>query len=283
MIMPNLLLQRTDKKCKGRVNKAHLGRRFELWDAKKLDDLVREAKSIQSRLPATANKPKTNDDLIKQFRNHMIKGNVNAALRLLNNTSSNGVLQMTDETINLLHEKHPKGEPVHEEMLLRGPQEYIHPVIFDGLNAELVMKTATGMKGAAGPSNFDANEWRNIIGSRVFGPSSNDLCNAIANMAKILCTESITNDSLSPIMANMLIPLDKNPGLRPIGIGEVLRRIIGKMVVKVLRPNLQEDAGDLQLCAGQRSGCEAGIHAMHEIFNDDSTHGIIQVDANIPS
>ena len=60
----------------------------------------------------------------------------------------------------------------------------------------------------------------------------------------------------------------------------MLRRIIGKMVVSVLRTDLQEDAGELQLCAGQPSGCEAGIHAMSDIYNDDDTHGIIQVDAN---
>ena len=63
-------------------------------------------------------------------------------------------------------------------------------------------------------------------------------------------------------------------------IGEVLRRIIGKMVVWVLRPDLQKAAGDLQMCVGQEGGCEAGIHAMHSIFNEDKTHGIIQVDAN---
>lgn len=187
---------------------------------------------------------------------------------------------MNDETIELLHEKHPKGEPVNEEMLLRGPPVYVHPVIFDDIDEEMVKKTAIKTKGAAGPSNFDADNWRSILGSRLYGSSSNDLCKAIANIAKKVCTETIQNNSLSPLMANRLIPLDKNPGLRPIGIGEVLRRIVGKMVVKVLKPNLQEDAGDLQLCAGQESGCEAGIHAMHDIFNDEKTHGIVQVDAN---
>ena len=28
-----------------------------------------------------------------------------------------------------------------------------------------------------------------------------------------------------------------------------------------------------------RGGCEAGVHAMHTIFEEDKTHGIIQVDA----
>ena len=34
---------------------------------------------------------------------------------------------------------------------------YIHPVIFDDIDAEMVKKTAIKTKGAAGPSNFDAD------------------------------------------------------------------------------------------------------------------------------
>ena len=86
--------------------------------------------------------------------------------------------------------------------------------------------------------------------------------------------------SISPLMACRLIPLDKNPGLRPIGIGEVLRRITGKAVLSVLRKDVEKVAGGLQLCAGQNAGCEAGIHAMVEIFQDENVHGIIQVDAS---
>ena len=81
-------------------------------------------------------------------------------------------------------------------------------------------------------------------------------------------------------MAFRLIPLDKNPGLRPTGIGEVLRRIIGKAVSRTLHTDNQSSAGSLQLCAGQEGGCEAAIHAMVDVFEDDETHGVIQVDAN---
>ncbi len=76
------------------------------------------------------------------------------------------------------------------------------------------------MKGAAGPSGFDANDWRDVIGSRSFGKSSTDLCDAIARMTKALCTEDRTVEGgLSALVAGRLIPLDKDPGLRPIGRG----------------------------------------------------------------
>ena len=67
-------------------------------------------------------------------------------------------------------------------------------------------------------------------------------------------------------MACRLIPLDKMPGLRPIGIGEVLRRIIGKVVKRSFREEISECTGALQMCTGKPAGCEAAIHGMRQIF-----------------
>ena len=279
MVMPSLLLQRTAKSCKGRVNKENLQRRFELWESGKLNELVEEGKCLQSRLTAVSGNKNEEETLVTKFRNHMLRGNVNAALRLLSSSGKSGLLNINEETIEQLHEKHPEGEEINDVMLLQGPEKYVHPVIFDEMNEDLVQKVAMKTRGAAGPSNFDASDWRSMLVSRVHGTSSTDLCRAIVNVAKKLCTENV-NQRVEALMACRLIPLDKNPGLRPIGIGEVLRRIIGKMVVSVLRADLQENVGDLQLCAGQKSGCEAGIHAMSDIYHDADTHGIIQVDAN---
>ena len=70
-------------------------------------------------------------------------------------------------------------------------------------------------------------------------------------MAKCLCVANIDRcPSLEPYIACGLIPLDKNPGVRPIGVGEVLRRIIGKAVISIIKPDILESAGSLQLCAG---------------------------------
>ena len=74
--------------------------------------------------------------------------------------------------------------------------------------------------------------------------------------------------------------MDKSPGLRPIGIGEVLRRRRSKSIIYVVKQDMQEAAGGLQLCVSQTSGSEARLHAIQELFMEEDTHGIIQVDTN---
>ena len=64
--------------------------------------------------------------------------------------------------------------------------------------------------------------------------------------------------------------MDKNPGLRPIGIDEVLRQIASKVVVSHIREDIISAVGLLQVCAGQEAGCESLVHVMHEIYEDQS-------------
>ena len=57
-----------------------------------------------------------------------------------------------------------------------------------------------------------------------------------------------------------MIPLDKHPGLSPIGVGEILKRITGKVVVSVLRNDVTASVGSLQIWAGHDAGCEAAVY-----------------------
>ena len=144
----------------------------------------------------------------------------------------------------------------------------------------LIQKLAINTKEASGPSKFDADDWKRILGTKLFGAEGIDLAASIARMARKLCSEETQDlETISPLMVCRLIPLNKNPGLRPIGIREILRGIIGKAVTSILRNDIQTTARNIQLCAGQDGGCEAAIHAMVDIFEDEETHGIIQVDA----
>jgi len=65
----------------------------------------------------------------------------------------------------------------------------------------------------------------------------------------------------------------------PIGIGEVLHRIIGKCVMMILKLDVEECAGGLQSCGGQKAIIEAAIHTMHELYRTDQCEGMLLVDA----
>ena len=108
---------------------------------------------------------------------------------------------------------------------------------------------------------------------------SADLCDAISCLARRVCTTCVDPKGLEAFVACRLIALDKCPGVRPIGIGEILRRIVGKAVSITLKADIQEAVGPIQLCASCESGCETAVHAMHELYSMPQCDAVIQVDA----
>ena len=138
-------------------------------------------------------------------------------------------------------------------------------------------ETLLRMDGAEGPSGTDAAGWKRLCTS--FRSHSSDLCDAIASLAKRICTAYLDPKGLEAFVACRLITLDKCPGVRPIGIGETLRRIIGKAISNTLKYDIQDAVGPLQLCAAFEGGCEAAVHAMQQQFSLPQFDAVIQVDA----
>ncbi len=124
---------------------------------------------------------------------------------------------------------------------------------------------------------MDAHGWRRICCT--FRDASDTLCHSLALVARRLCTQFVDNSALAPLLASRLIALDKNPGVRPIGVGEVPRRIISKAILFVIKGDIQEAAGATQLCGGQVAGIEAVVHASRQHFSSETTEVILLVDA----
>ena len=80
-------------------------------------------------------------------------------------------------------------------------------------------------------------------------------------------------------MASCLIAIDKLPGVHPIGIGEVVCRIVGKAVLSVIRDDILEVTGIDQLCAGQLGGCEGAVHAVRSMFQSVECEAVLFADA----
>ena len=216
------------------------------------------------------------------FAKLVLEGQINAAVRFVSESSSGGVLPLTDDAMVQLKEKHPNPQLPKLGSLLFGPiDDAIPETLYSEINGDMVRQAALRTEGAGGPSGIDANGFRRIIASKSFKQSSSRLCEAIATMTKILCTQYIDPSTIEPLIASRLIPLDKGEGaVRPIGVGEVIRRIIGKCVINIAKKDVVEASGSLQLCAGQKSGSEAAIHAMYTIFEADETDGVLLIDAS---
>ena len=154
------------------------------------------------------------------------------------------------------------------DVLLEGTIKNINSIIFNEIDAKLIARNALRKKGVAGSSGLNSDQWRRILGTRLFGSSGLfGLCKAIARMAVQLCTTIMDDpNSIFSLLAYRLIPLNINQGVRPIGIAEVIRRIIGKLVRIILKSEVQSAAGYIQLCAGQEAGCETAVPAAHDIL-----------------
>lgn len=75
-----------------------------------------------------------------------------------------------------------------------------------------------------------------------------------------------------------LIPLEKQPVVRPIGIVQVVRRIIGKVVIKPLKRDDLNATGLLQLYAGKDAN-EAAIH-VYTMSNKENIEAVFIVDTS---
>ena len=187
--------------------------------------------------------------------------------------------------------------------------ELPEPVIFDAITAETIAKAAAKVKGAHGPSGGDAENWKRQLCS--FGPASVSLCDSIAAVTRRLCTTFLDPTITSALLASRLLPLKKKkrrgnspepvprvpgapgapdvdpnepvqeppePDCRTIGVGEVLRRIIGKAVVTILRKDIVQAIGTINLCAGQKAAPETIIHLMDDLLQEDDCEGLLLVD-----
>ena len=284
MCMPFLLLQKPHIKSKVRHHIASLKRRLDLWESGDFSLLVKEGEMIQRRLQSQPASPtKDRNRIAWKFAKLMTSGKTRAAIHSLSEDPSAGIHHLDDvidgKTVReILKDKHPTATPAANEVLVQNVNlddqpENLHILIFEDISVEDIRYGALHTEGSPGPSGCDAMAWRRFCSA--FGDCSNSLCAALASFAKRISTSYVDPICLSAYTASRLIPLNKSPGVRPIGVGEVCRRIIGKVIMKYSKADLRRAVGPLQLCAGFESGCEAAIHAMSEIFEEEETEVMI--------
>ena len=98
MVLPILLLQKPSRASKTKHHITHLERRLRWWLKGDLDELVREGRAIQQRLPKNGSN-KVNLNLARSFSNLMFMGKCKAAVNLLSREEKGGILHL-DNPVN---------------------------------------------------------------------------------------------------------------------------------------------------------------------------------------
>ena len=173
----------------------------------------------------------------------MLEGNVRAAVRVTEHAGG-GLLKFSDSVnyshpqfgsisgtvLDALHMKYPES---------RSPPSSILPNM-DGLpffeevkvTSSHIQSVADQLQGGAGPGGCDASHWQDIL--LRYGASSASLRDNIAALCHKLYNTITPWEDVRALVASRLIALEKCPGVRPIGIGETLRRIVGKTIFLAL-------------------------------------------------
>lgn len=152
-----------------------------------------------------------------------------------------------------------------------------HPILFDSISPELIKSQALQTNSSAGPSSLDAATWKRLCFS--FQSASSYLCFALSSLARKLGISYVDPAGLYPLLTSRLIAVNKMPGVRPIGVGEVVRRIIGKVILQVVRQDVLEVTDTDQLCTGRLGGYEAAVHAICHLFGTPECEAVLLANA----
>ena len=270
LVFATAILQTTQGVRSSQAIRSRLAQRMDLWDQGHFVALVDDVEAeLNSRVGSTR-RDLDDETLARAFNAKVLSGRLRVAVRFATNRDGGGVLQPDDPctktgrpVLEVLRDKHPAMRVPDATSLQREAFESYdstpEPVPLN-ITPEIVEKVACRLSGGAGPSGTDSVDLRNWL--LRFGAESAGLRRELALHAEWLANTHPPWAAYRALMAGRLVALDKQPGVRPVGIGEIYRRLMAKSVLQAIGHQATSACGNLNLCAGLAAGIEGAIHAL---------------------
>ena len=249
----------TVKLMKSRIRRWRAGDLCALW-ADMMEDEDKQARS----------RKKSKADLLEEFRRANAKWAHGAAedgqyRKALLTLSSADMADATSEVVDTMLVKHPQSLAP----LIPPSPTPPSPTISETCVLKALKSFPSGS--APGPSNL----WANHLKEAVQCPSldrSAHATRALTRVIQLLCTDHCPPYIIPHLcVATLLTTKKKGGGLRPIAVGEVLRRLTFKCLSHLARSEAIETLTPLQLEVGVRVGCEVIVHAVNSVHRDANT------------
>ena len=221
-----------------------------------IDVFLNEAaeRPVESKPRPRNNVKPDKERLSKLICKKINEGNIKAAVRIA--SSDKGVVLPSDENMKLLELKHPPEHPDRQAF----PVTQEQPLEVSGsLVLTAVQSFATGSAG--GSSGLRPQHLKDSLSSAATD-AGNVLLNTLGDFVNLMLAGK-TPEFVRPVFASAnLTTLSKKAGdLRPIAVGETLRRVVGKCAG-------QDFCAPFQMGAGAKNDAETAVHAARIFFEN---------------
>ena len=178
--------------------------------------------------------------------------------------SSGGLAQASPEVLAEMQAKHPQDDT---PPLPPSPV----PAHIQITEAKVTRALRSFPNGTSpGPSALRANHLKEAV----FCPSPDHAEAALPALCKVvnlLCSGQVLPEVIPHFCGAMLFASrKKSGGLRPIAVGEVLRRLTSKCISRAVRGDALRALTPLQVGVAVPAGCEAIVHAVNRVHEDST-------------
>ena len=254
-----------------------LKRRMEMWRLEHYDELLFEFERCAKKWVRSSTKQPCPNHMVQVFSCLMLRGQVRSAVRWLTERMNDGGVLDPSQLVNdgskrvldVLREKHP--DPANSGIQAFLPCNNLPPLTDVDVTGSHIEHVARCIQGGAGPGGSSAVQRQEYL--LRYGSHSAQLRNEVAALARHLANNIVEWPHIRALMSSRFIALDKCPGVRPIAIGEELRRIVCKALAFATGSDVAELCGVSQLCSGLEAGIEGAVHAIRDLFEDNRGNG----------
>jgi hypothetical protein len=221
----------------------------------------------------SAGRRRINEDeevIARKYNSMVLDGKLRAAVRFATDRGGGGVLLPTDSctktgklVMEVLESQHPDTRiPNLEDLHCIAFKQYdqVPVAIPTDCTSDDLENLTVHMSGGAGPSSFDSVMLRNCL--LWYGRASSKLREEIIAWVDWMSNSSPPWPAYHAPMGKRLVALDKEPGVRPVAIGEIWQRCIAKGNLKSSGAEAKRACGSVQLCVGLEAVIEGALHAV---------------------
>ena len=275
IVFPAVILYKAAGITAAKDIRARIESRIKLWDEGRYSALI-EDMEVEAALRRGPPVEKSEEETFRDYNARVLSGHLRSACRTLTNRGFGGTLS-PDGTctksgrpvMEVLQSKHP---PLREPSNTGQPggacEEYDQipttvPLI---VSTDTVEEVALKLSGSAGPGGLDSETCKAwLLG---YGQASGTLRSEIASLTTWIANQHPPWAAYRALMACRLVALDKQPGTRPVGIGELYRRLMAKCVLHTVGGRATNACGNYNLCVGLKAGIEGGVHVIREAMKE---------------